>query len=71
MLEDFVGPSAWQGERTMTVGSDEEVGCRGEVLWNVGLPVVFICLPDRDIFSNDFSKAMDILMLRGVREEFC
>ena len=35
--DDFVGPGIWQGERrTMTVSSDKEVGCRGQLSWNVG-----------------------------------
>ena len=49
-------PGIWQGERrTMAVSSDEDMGCRGEVVCNVSLPVVFVCLPDKNIFSKDFS----------------
>ena len=41
MSDDFVGPSIWQGERrTMTVGFDEDMGCRGQLAWNVGHPGV-------------------------------
>ena len=72
MLEDSVGLGIWRGERrTMAVGSDEDVGCRGEVVWNVGLQVVLVGLSGRNIFSEDFSEAMDIFMRRSVREEFC
>ena len=39
--------------------------------WNVGLPVVLVGLSDRNIFSDDFSEAMDVFMRRGIREEFC
>ena len=61
-LEDFVGPGIWRGERrTMTVGSDEDMGCPGEVAWNVGLPIILVGLSDRNTFSDDFSEAMDVL----------
>ena len=39
--------------------------------WNVGLPVVLVSLSDRNIFSEDFSEVVDVLMKRGVREESC
>ena len=55
----------------MTVGSDEDVGYRGEVAWNVGLPVVLVGLSERNIVCNNFSEAMGVLMRRGIREEFC
>ena len=68
IVEEFVEPCIWQGERrTMTADSDEDAGCRGEVVWNVGLPVVLVGLSDRNIFSDDFSEAMDVLMRRGIR----
>ena len=69
--DDFVGPGIWRGERrTMTVGSDEDVGCQGQLAWNVGRPGVSVCLPDRNIFPDNIPKAMDVFMRIGVREEF-
>ena len=71
-LDDFVVPGIWQGgRRTMTVGSDEDVGCRGQLSWNVGHPGVSVCLPYRNIFPDDLPEVMVTFMRMGTREEFC
>ena len=53
----------------MTVGSDEDKGCRGQLAWNVGGPGVSVCLPDRNIFPDVLLEAMDVFMRMGIREE--
>ena len=49
----------------MTVGSDEEVGCRGQVTWNVGHPGVSVCFPDSNICPDDLPEGMDVFMRMG------
>ena len=70
-LEDLVWASVRYGEwLTMIIRTDEYLGRRGEVFWDVGFSVEAVGCSYWGKFSYDLLKATEVFWGIGCREEF-